>query len=194
VLDLGAGTGLLTLAVAPLVESVVAVDFSAAMLARLEQGVRGRGLTNVAVIESDLRDLPLPDESVSLAVSNYSFHHLDGPGKELALAEVRRVLEPGGRIVICDMMFALSLASRDRRIMLEKALLLARKGPPGLVRLARNAARAATGRWEHPCSLAEWRVLLEQRSFEHIRIESVMNEAAIACARRPLVPRKGGDG
>jgi ubiquinone/menaquinone biosynthesis C-methylase UbiE len=190
VLDLGAGTGLLTLALAPVVKSVIAIDASVGMLGRLEARARQLEFLNVAAIESDLRDLPLPDESISLAVSSYAFHHLDGPGKELALAEVRRVLRPGGRVVICDMMFALSLAARDRKIVVDKALILARKGPSGLVRLARNAARAATGRWEHPSSPEIWRQMLEQRAFEQIRVTPVLNEAAIASARRPQLPHK----
>ena len=161
------------------------------MLTRLEERSRQLRMANVVAVESDLRDLPLPDESVSLAVSSYAFHHLDGPAKELALAEVRRVLRPGGRLVICDMMFALSLRSRDRAIVLDKAMLMARKGPAGLVRLARNAVRAATGRWEHPCSLESWRQMLEQRGYEQIRVTPVLNEAAIASARRPLLPREG---
>lgn len=192
VLDLGAGTGLLTFALAPMVKSVTAVDTSPAMLKRIERRANDLRQTNVRTMTCDLRDLSLPDESVSLVVSSYAFHHLDEPGKELALAEVRRVLEPGGRVVICDMMFALSLASRDRRIMLDKAVLLARKGPAGLVRLARNAGRVATGRWEHPCSLETWRVMLEQRAFEAIRVTPVLNEAAIASARRPLLPQREG--
>ena len=190
VLDLGAGTGLLALGIAPRVESVIAVDSSASMLARLEQRARALRLTNVATVECDIRDLPLPDEYASLAVSSYAFHHLDTSGKELALAEARRVLRPGGRLVICDMMFGLSLAPRDRTIVLQKVSLLARRGPSGLFRLARNAARAATGRWEHPSSPEVWQAMLEQRAFELVRVEPVMNEAAIASARRPLLPRR----
>lgn len=193
VLDLGAGTGLLAIALAPRVASVIAVDSSPAMLARLEQRAQGLSLRNLAAIKADLRDLPLPDESVSLAVSSYAFHHLDHSGKELALAEARRVLKPGGRLVICDMMFTLSYAPRDRAIVRDKALLLVRRGPLGLVRLARNAARVATGRWEHPESPEAWRTMLTQRAFDGVRVEPLMNEAGIASARRPLLARTGDD-
>ena len=108
VVDLGAGTGLLTLALAPRVHKLVAVDISERMLERLDDAAIADGIHNVETLVADLRRLPLEDESATLVVSNYAFHHLDDTGKELALAEARRILQPGGRVVICDMMFSLS--------------------------------------------------------------------------------------
>ena len=75
-----------------------------------------RRITNIETITADIRSLPLPDECASVVVSNYAFHHLDHHGKQLALTEARRILRPGGRLVIADMMFGLSLRERDRQI------------------------------------------------------------------------------
>jgi len=55
VLDLGAGTGLLTLALAPRVASVTALDISAAMLDRLEAHAASKGLSNVELVAADMR-------------------------------------------------------------------------------------------------------------------------------------------
>ena len=189
VLDLGAGTGLLSIALAPQVESVVAVDHAPAMLARLRRKTRASSIGNVACVVADLRCLPLPDESATLAVSNYAFHHLRDADKELALAEVRRVLEPGGRLVLCDMMFGLSLDRRDRALVARKLVRIARRGPAGFARILKNAGRIVTRTWEHPASPERWRDLLERRKLTDVEVRLLEHEAGVVTARRP-----GGSG
>jgi ubiquinone/menaquinone biosynthesis C-methylase UbiE len=189
VVDLGAGTGLLSLALAPRVHDLIAVDISERMLERLDDAAVADGVHNIDILVADLRRLPLEDESATLVVSNYAFHHLDDSGKELALAEARRILRPGGRLVICDMMFSLSLEPRDRRLVLEKIVALLRRGPAGVVRILRNGARVLAGRWEQPATPETWERMLVARGFENVRIELLEQEAAVAVARRPeLVP------
>lgn len=187
VVDLGAGTGLLALALAPRVQELVAVDISERMLERLDDMAAADGVHNVEPLVADLRRLPLEDESATLVVSNYAFHHLDDSGKELALAEARRILRPGGRLVICDMMFSLSLDARDRRLVWEKVTALLRRGPAGVVRILRNAVRVIAGRWEQPATPQAWEEMLVARGFEQVRIELLQHEAAVAVARRPEV-------
>ena len=188
VVDLGAGTGLLALGLAKEVERVVAVDASPAMLSRLAERAREAGLANVETVVSDLCSLPLADHSVTLAVSSYAFHHLDDAGKGLALSEARRVLVPGGRLVVCDMMFSLSLRPRDRAIVASKLRLLARQGPAGFVRIGRNAVRLARGRWEYPAPPELWREALLARRFADVVVAPLELEAGIAVARRPELP------
>jgi SAM-dependent methyltransferase len=185
VLDLGAGTGLLTLALAPRVRVVEAVDASPPMLKRLRERADAARYQNVTTTVADLRSLPLPDCGFTLVVSNYAFHHLDHSGKALALSEARRVLRPGGRLVVGDMMFALSLRRRDRRLVAGKVITIARRGPAGAVRLARNAARLGMGRWEHPESPEAWARLLAERHFWDISLLPLAHEGGIATARRP---------
>lgn len=196
VVDLGCGTGLLSLAFAPLVERVVAIDSSPAMLQRLAEKTATESTANIETVVADLRSLPLPDESATLAVSNYALHHLDDRGKELALSEIRRVLVPGGRLVICDMMFALSLRPSDVAVIGGKLALLARRGPAGLLRIARNGARIVTRRWEHPSPASSWEQMLAARHFTDIRVRLLEHEAGIALARRPSGTErlKGGSG
>jgi ubiquinone/menaquinone biosynthesis C-methylase UbiE len=185
VVDLGAGTGLLTLAAARTSDNVIAVDYSQPMLDRLQKHAATVDLDRIACVRADLRELPLPDDIADVVVSSYAFHHVDDDGKALALAEARRVLRPGGRLVVLDMMFALSLRASDRRIIAAKVGAIARKGPAGFVRIARNAGRVATGRWEHPTSPESWQRLLEARQFVDVQVGMLENEAGIAFARRP---------
>ena len=189
--DLGAGTGLLTLALAPHVQELVAVDISERMLDRLDDRAAADGVDNVEPLVADLRRLPLDDECATLVVSNYAFHHLDDAGKELALAEARRILRPGGRLVICDMMFSLSLEPRDRRLVWEKVRGLLRRGPAGVVRIFRNGVRIVAGRWEQPATPESWEEMLAARGFEQVRIELLAHEAAVAVASRPDVSTAG---
>lgn len=194
VVDLGAGTGLLALALAPRVSGLVAVDISERMLDRLDDAAVADGIHNVETLVADLRRLPLDDESATLVVSNYAFHHLDDPGKELALAEARRILRPGGRLVICDMMFSLSLEPRDRRLVAEKVVAMLKRGPAGVVRIVRNAGRVVAGRWERPARPETWEEMLVARGFEQVRIELLEHEAAVAVARRPDLNSEGARG
>ena len=190
VVDLGAGTGLLTLPVAARAADVFAIDYSEPMLARLAKRARAAGLANVHCVHADLRELPLADESATIVVSNYAFHHLPDVGKELALSEARRVLKPGGRLVVCDMMFGLSLRAHDRAIVASKVVAIAQKGPAGVLRLAKNAGRIALRRWEHPVTTERWIDLLEGRHFTGVTARMSVHEAGIACARRPAVQEK----
>ena len=121
-----------------------------------------------------------------VVVSNYAFHHLDHAGKQLALTEARRILQPGGRLVIADMMFGLSLRDRDRHIIASKIVAIGRRGPAGLWRIARNGALIATGRWEHLEPPEAWRRMLEQRRFENVDVSLLAHESGVACARRPV--------
>jgi len=184
-IDLGAGTGLLTLRLAPLVAEVIAVDAAPAMVDHLRAECARRDLTGVSCRVADLRELKLPDASRTLAVSNYAYHHLDHDGKRIALQELQRVLAPGGRAVICDMMFSISLRPRDRRIVMEKLRLMARRGPAGIVRIMRNAGRVATGNWEHPERPEAWVDLLAEAGFVDITTYELGNESGMAVAVRP---------
>ena len=98
--DLGCGTGQLSAALAPFVARVVAVDGSAAMLQAAKK--RLHGLDNIDLRRGDLEALPIDDARLDAATVMLVLHHIPEPAK--ALAEVARVLKPGGRIVLVDML------------------------------------------------------------------------------------------
>jgi ArsR family transcriptional regulator len=98
--DLGCGTGQVSAALAPFVTRVIAIDGSAAMLQSAKR--RLQAFDNVELRRGDLEDLPVEDGLLDAAMLTLVLHHVPEPHD--ALAEVARVLEPGGRIVLVDML------------------------------------------------------------------------------------------
>lgn len=186
VLDCGAGTGLLTLPAATIAGRVWAVDISAGMCSYLETKAASAGLENVTLVVASVVSLPLVDRSVDVAVSNYCFHHLGEQDKHQALAEIHRVLVPGGRFVFADMMFSVGVGSRRNRAVLgSKVRAMVKKGPAGVWRLARNAGRYLSGRWEHPADPQWWSAALENAEFVDVEVQPLAHEGAIAIGRKP---------
>jgi ubiquinone/menaquinone biosynthesis C-methylase UbiE len=186
VVDLGSGTGLLALAAAPVAETVWAVDISEAMTEYLEREAAQTGLHNVEAVTASVDELPLADSAATVVVSNYCLHHLNDDDKRRALAEAFRVLRPGGRIVVGDMMFRVQLGdARNRWVIITKVKAILRRGPMGLLRLLKNALRFLTRHWEQPADGSWWHEAFGQTGFERVRVELLEHEGGIANARRP---------
>ena len=98
--DLGCGTGQVCAALAPFVARVIAVDASGAMLQAAK--TRLQRFDNIELRRGDLEALPIDDARLDAATLMLVLHHVPEP--ERALAEVARVLKPGGRLVIVDML------------------------------------------------------------------------------------------
>lgn len=98
--DLGCGTGQASAALAPFVARVIAVDGSATML----QAARKRlsRFDNIELRRGDLEALPIDDARLDAATLMLVLHHVPEPWR--ALAEVSRVLKPGGRLLVVDML------------------------------------------------------------------------------------------
>ena len=193
VVDVGAGTGLLTLALAPSVRKVWALDILPAMVDYLTTKAASAEFDHVEVATATAASLPLVDHTASLLVSNYCLHHLPDEEKQRALREACRVLGPGGRAVIGDMMFTLQVTEqRNRRLILTKVKAIIRRGPAGFLRLIKNAVRLMARRWEHPADPGWWREALEKAGFEQIQVHLLEHEGGIVTARRPAQTISGG--
>lgn len=102
-LDIGCGTGTLALLAKQAYPraTVVGIDGDSAVLSIARAKVAAASLA-VQVDEGMAYALPYPDGSFDAVVSTLVFHHLTADQRERTLAEVRRVLRPGGRLVIAD--------------------------------------------------------------------------------------------
>jgi ArsR family transcriptional regulator len=98
--DLGCGTGQATAALAPFVSRVIAVDRSGDMLQAARRRVRD--FDNVDVRRGELEALPIEDDELQAATLLLVLHHVPEPAA--VLREAARVLAPGGRLLICDML------------------------------------------------------------------------------------------
>ncbi len=98
ILDLAAGTGASSVALARSGAEVVAGDFSPGMIA---EGRRRHGhVPNVTFVEADAMALPFPDDEFDAVTISFGLRNVNDPRK--ALAEMLRVTAPGGRLVVCE--------------------------------------------------------------------------------------------
>ncbi len=100
VLDVATGTGHTAFALAPHVADVIATDITAQMLAEGEKLRAQRDMENVRFRLADAQDLPFADGEFDIVTCRRAAHHFADIHK--AMAEMVRVLRPGGRLVIDD--------------------------------------------------------------------------------------------
>src|SRR5581483_7472935 len=116
--DLGCGSGQVTLPLARCGSFVLAVDLSESAIELLKKRAAEQGLANVHALTQPIEGFDLTPQSVDLVVSNYALHHLRDGDK----AEVVRLsydwLRPGGHLVIGDMMMGRGASPEDRAIIL----------------------------------------------------------------------------
>jgi ubiquinone/menaquinone biosynthesis C-methylase UbiE/biotin operon repressor len=100
--DLGAGEGTFSQLLARRSKKVIAVDNSEKMVEYGRELARKHGVKNLEYRKGDLEEVPIKDAAVDLAFFSQALHHAQHP--ERAVAEASRILKPGGRIVVLDLL------------------------------------------------------------------------------------------
>ena len=104
VLDLGSGSGIDAVLAAHRTGPtgrVIALDFLPEMLERTAQAAREAGLGNIETLEAEMEEIPLPEATVDVVISNGVISL--SPRKARVLAECARVLRPGGELCVSDL-------------------------------------------------------------------------------------------
>lgn len=115
VLDLGCGAGTDLLLAARRIGptgTAIGVDMTDAMIARAREGAAAAGLGNVSVRAGQATALPVDDASIDVVISNGVINLV--PEKEAVLAELARVVRPGGRLQIADIILGVELGEDAR--------------------------------------------------------------------------------
>ena len=188
VLDLGCGSGQLSLPISKDVKSVLAVDISPRMIGLLQEKLKESRLSNVDLRTASIQELDFADESFDLVVSNYALHHLSDDQKKLVVGQAFRWLRPGGRMVFGDMMFGRGGTRQDRDIIVSKISIMLRKGPGGWWRIAKNTVRYLARVQEKPISQRAWVLLFEEAGFLEVGSDIVVAEAGVVFGTKPGPP------
>jgi ArsR family transcriptional regulator len=101
VADLGAGEGLISQLIARRAEQVTCIDNSPAMVEVGTELAAKNGLSNLEYCLGDIEQVPLPDQSVDLAILSQALHHARHP--QIAVTEAYRILRPGGTVLVLDL-------------------------------------------------------------------------------------------
>lgn len=102
VLDVACGPGFFTAALAAVAREVVGLDATEALLDIARAGAAERQLANMSFRQGEAERMPLENDAFDLTTCRAAFHHFPEPAR--VLAEMKRVVRPGGRILIADIL------------------------------------------------------------------------------------------
>jgi len=118
VLDVACGPGFVAMAFAPRCQDVLGIDATDTLVARARAEAGRRGISNLRFALANVERMPLASARFDLATCRFAFHHFAHP--RAVLAEMTRVLKPGGRMVIVDMTTCEDQAKSDYHNRLER--------------------------------------------------------------------------
>jgi ubiquinone/menaquinone biosynthesis C-methylase UbiE len=115
-IDLGAGTGRMTLAAASRCRRVIAVDVSPPMLAHLRERVEAAGSSNVEVVEAGFMSYEHEGPLADIVYCRNALHHVPDFWKAIALHRIASFLRPGGVLRLRDIVYSFELHDATARL------------------------------------------------------------------------------
>jgi ubiquinone/menaquinone biosynthesis C-methylase UbiE len=195
VLDIGCGTGLLSLKFLKKANCAIsAVDNSKEMMAVFEDKIKKLKLQNqVACRPMDADSIKFPDNTFDIVASTVTLHHLKE--KLNPLKKMRRILKPGGKLIIGDIDMDTTGSHTDvnrfKRVIrvLEEEWISALKdgGVDAFVKLFDNGKKHILNQGEYCISLKQWADTCKKAGFEEISIKKVPHYKSfgIVIAKKP---------
>lgn len=116
VVDLGAGSGQFTLAVAQVCKRVVAVDVSPVMLTLLREKVELCAASNVEAVDAGFLTYHHTGEPADVVYSRFALHHLPDFWQAIALSRIADILRPGGVFRLSDVVYSFEAADAEQSI------------------------------------------------------------------------------
>jgi len=101
VLDVACGTGIISRALAPFVQSVTGIDVTSAMLTEARLIAEREGLRNLEFRGCPAENIAFPSQTFDLCITRFSLHHFEVP--IIQVREMARVTKPGGSVVVIDL-------------------------------------------------------------------------------------------
>ena len=114
--DIGAGTGQFTIAAAPHVRQVIAVDISPVMLSQLKANVARTGHDNVQCVLGGFLSYEHSGKPADFVYSRWALHHLPDFWKSIALARMHDLLAPRGVLRLWDIVYSFRISEAEHRI------------------------------------------------------------------------------
>jgi SAM-dependent methyltransferase len=116
VVDVGAGTGQLSMAVAPVCHRVIAVDVSPLMREQLRRKRDDAAFDNIDIVAAGFLTYEHVGDPADIVYSRFALHHLPDFWKVVALRRLRAVVRPGGLLRLCDIVSGFEPEEADERI------------------------------------------------------------------------------
>jgi ubiquinone/menaquinone biosynthesis C-methylase UbiE len=101
VLDVACGTGIISRALAPFVQSMTGIDVTSAMLTEARLIAENEGLRNLEFRECPAENIAFPSQTFDLCITRFSLHHFEVP--IIQMREMARVTKPAGSVVVIDL-------------------------------------------------------------------------------------------
>ncbi len=168
VLDVACGPGILSAAIAKSARDVVAFDLTPEMLKKAAQRCNEAGLANVSFREGNATELPFADGAFDAVMTRLSVHHFDRPSR--VMSEIFRVLRPGGRFVVADVISSEVPAEAELQNAIEilrdpsHVRMLPGSELTSLVSGSRLCHRSRWTTWDKPREFEEWMGIVNDAS------------------------------